>query len=99
MKISDTCNYGVTARTPKIQKKGSPDTAVKLLPCNHEVMGSSLETTSCRNTEKSCVPKTQSGQILLRTLHKRELCAPGSPLRQSKLALFMVQFEDCFNLF
>jgi hypothetical protein len=36
-----------------------------------------LETVSCRNTGKCRVHKTQSGQ----TLRKRELRAPGCPLR------------------
>jgi hypothetical protein len=32
---------------------------VKLLPCDHEVMGSKvLETASCRNAGKDCVHKT-----------------------------------------
>jgi hypothetical protein len=40
--------------------KGSLGAAVKLLPCDHEVMGSSPETASCRNAGKDCVHKTQS---------------------------------------
>jgi hypothetical protein len=50
---------------------------VKLLSCDHEVMGSVLETASCENAGKGCVHKTQSGRTLPRALHKRELRAPG----------------------
>jgi hypothetical protein len=59
-------------------RKGSPGAAVKLLPCDHEVMGV-LETTSCRNAGKSCVHKTESGRTFSRTLRKREQHAPGCP--------------------
>jgi ABC-type dipeptide/oligopeptide/nickel transport system ATPase component len=63
-----------------IWMKGGHDTAVKLLPCDREVMVSQvLETPSCRNAGKDCVYKTQSGRTLLRTLRKRELRAPGYP--------------------
>jgi hypothetical protein len=36
-----------------------------------------METTSCRSAGKGCLHKTQSGWTLPRTLHKRELRAPG----------------------
>jgi hypothetical protein len=48
--------------------KGNPGAAVKLLPCDHEVM---VETVSCRNAGKDCIHKTQSGRTLPRTLRKR----------------------------
>jgi hypothetical protein len=56
---------------------------VKLLPFDHEVMGSTvqvLETISCRNAVKDCVHKTQCGQTVPWTLRKLELHAPGCPL-------------------
>jgi hypothetical protein len=62
-----------------MNRKGSPGAAIKLLPCGHEVMGSSPGN-SCRNAGKGCVHKTQSGRTLHWTLRKRELRAPGSPL-------------------
>jgi hypothetical protein len=41
-----------------------------------------LGTTSARNVGKCHVHKTQSAQILLRTLHKLKLHAPGGPFYQ-----------------
>jgi hypothetical protein len=38
-----------------------------------------LETASCINAGKGCVHKTESGQILPRTLRKQELRASGCP--------------------
>jgi hypothetical protein len=57
--------------------KGSPSAAVKLLPCDHELMGSSL--VEMRRNAAYILHKTQNGQILPQTLHKRELRAPGCP--------------------
>jgi hypothetical protein len=59
--------------------KGSHGAAVKLLPCDHGSWVQVLETTSYRNAGKCCVHKTQSDRTLLRSLRKRELCAPGCP--------------------
>jgi hypothetical protein len=57
---------------------------------NHpEVMGSSPETTSCRNAGKDCIHKTQSGWTLPRTRRKRELRAPCYPLSGNHF-LFLV---------
>jgi hypothetical protein len=50
---------------------------VKLLPCDHEVMGLSLGNIPYKNTEKNCVHKIQGGWTLSHTLHKRELCTSG----------------------
>jgi hypothetical protein len=59
-----------------IFQKGSPGAAVRLLPCDHEVMDSSPKNSLLQKCRKGCVHKTQSGRIL----HKRELRAPGCPL-------------------
>jgi hypothetical protein len=61
--------------------KRSPGAAVKLLPCDHEVMGSSLETASCRNAGKGCIHKFQSG----RTLPWTGPSASGSYVHQAAL--------------
>jgi hypothetical protein len=55
--------------------KGSPDAAVKLLPCDYEVMDSSHENNLLQKCRKMlhCIHKTQSGRILC----KRKLCALG----------------------
>jgi hypothetical protein len=52
--------------------KGSPGAAVKLLPYDYDVMGSSPGNSLLHN---GCVHKSQSGRTLLRTLCKRELRA------------------------
>jgi hypothetical protein len=56
--------------------EGESDAAIKLLPCDHEVMRV-LETTSCRNIWKDCVHKIQSCRIPPRTRRKRELYVSG----------------------
>jgi hypothetical protein len=65
--------------------KGSLGTAVKLLPCDHEVMGSSPGISLLPG--KCCVHKTQSGTLAW-TLRKRELCASGCHLSGQLLHLY-----------
>jgi hypothetical protein len=60
-----------------IHHEGKPDAAVKLLPCDHEVIDSSPGNSLLQKCREGCVQKTQSGQIFPRTLNKRELHAPG----------------------
>jgi hypothetical protein len=55
--------------------KRSPGAAVKLLPCDHEVMGSSPVNSLYVNAGKDCVHKIQSGRTLPQTLRK-----PGATL-------------------
>jgi hypothetical protein len=57
--------------------EGRPGAMVKLLSCDHEVMGLSLGNIPCKNAEKNCVHKIQGGWTLSHTLHKRELCTSG----------------------
>jgi hypothetical protein len=51
--------------------KGSPGPAVKLLPCDHEVMGSSPGNKLLQKCSRT----------LPQTLHKQELHAPDCPLQ------------------
>jgi hypothetical protein len=62
-----------------VYKHLSPSAAVKLLPCDHEVMSQVLVTTSWRNAGEGCVHKIQSGQSLPWTRCKQELLVPGCP--------------------
>jgi hypothetical protein len=59
--------------------KGSPGAAVKLLPCDHEVTGSSPGNNLLQKYMERLRTKDPSGRILLRTLCKRELHAPVRP--------------------
>jgi hypothetical protein len=56
--------------------KGSPGATVKLMPCDHEVMGSSPGSNLLQKCRERLHTYDQSGQPLLRTLRKWELRAP-----------------------
>jgi hypothetical protein len=59
--------------------KGSLGAAVKLLLCDHEVMGASPGTASCKNAGKGCVHKAQSRSYVHRTAQAGAMCT-GLPL-------------------
>jgi hypothetical protein len=69
-------------------------TVVKLLPCDHEIMGQVLEQPIVEMQGKT-VHKTQSGQTLPQTLRKQELRAPGYPLLSS-ITVYTVLFHIDF---
>jgi hypothetical protein len=50
---------------------------VNILPCDHEVMGLSLENNLL--TEKYCVHQTQNGRTIFRSLCKHELSESSCP--------------------
>jgi hypothetical protein len=62
----------------------NPDAAVKLLPCDHEVMGLVLETASCRNAGKAAYirPKMVGP------------CTSGSYVHRAALIGFLISFSD-----
>jgi hypothetical protein len=59
--------------------KRSPGAVVKLLPCDHEVMGLNPENNLLQKCRER-VHETQSGWTLSRNLHKRELHTSGCPV-------------------
>ena len=60
--------------------KGSLGAVVKLLPCDHEVTGSSPGNSLLQKCRERLRTKDPSGRTLPLTLRKRELRALGLPL-------------------
>jgi hypothetical protein len=76
--IIDNISFSVCNSTVLLE--GAPlCNCKKLLPCDHEVVGSSSGNSFLQKCRKRLHNKTQSGRTLLRIMRKRELRAPGCP--------------------